>query len=123
MLRPGIQKDLSNKFRVTRGHEHKFKLAFVLSYHFLEVVLANKFAATFVIFKHKEITLVFVLFVKLFAHFFCIQKAMATKVNAEWVLSKYFLHALGRALAFSDVYLDLGCGNAVNDFDILFVKV
>ena len=123
MLCPGLQKDPSNEFWVTSGHKYKFKLAFVLSYHFLQVILANKFAASFVIFEHKEISLVFVLLVKLFAQFNVIQEAVTTKVDTKWILSKHFLHALRRTLSLRDVDLNLSCRDTVNDFDILFVKV
>ena len=91
--------------RVTRCHENKVQLALVLSDHLLQLLSANELTATFLVLKHQEIALAFILLVEFFAHLLVVFDSMTAKVQTDWFLGEDLLQAVCCALAFSNVNL------------------
>ena len=105
------------------SNKDKFQLTFVLLDHLFKLLATHKLATTCCVFKDEEVTLTFILLVKVFTYIFIIENTMATKVKANWLLSQNLLQTICCALALRYVNLNLRCIDTFTDLDKLFRKV
>ena len=101
--------------------ENEFQFASILFNHLFELLTADELAAAFLVLEHQEVTLAFVLLIKVSSNFlFSVKNAMSTEMHPYRIFSEDFLNTIHRALAFSDIDLDLGGADAFSNLDKFF---